>query len=446
MIFPVRRTSTAIAALATAGVASLFLGAAPASAASAQCGAGGTLISGNICEQTFTSGSATFTPTAQMSQLEVLLVAGGGTGGDSTTGNGYAVGGGGGQVTLVGFGAATSAPLTLTVGGPGLPSTISDGTTTTTAAPGTPANTNGGTSGTGKAGVAGSSATPYGAGGGAGASPVGSFTGGAGIVVSSIAAAGSVFSTDANCYGGGGAVGISGTAGTATCGGGQPTDATSASLIAPTANSGGGGGGISGVAALSQRQGASGLVVVRWIPPVTLSFIANGHGAAAAAETFVSGTAPVKPADPTASGWVFNGWFSNAALTVRADFTAPITASTTFYASWSPAPVTLSFIANGHGAAVSPETLASGTAPVKPADPTASGWVFNGWFSNAALTLRADFTAPITASTTFYASWSPALAATGGAPNGAELPIGIAALALGVGLFAVGYRRKRKSH
>ena len=396
MNFAVRRTSTAVAALASAGIASLFLGAAPASAAPADCGVGGTLISGNICERLFTSGASTFTPTAQMSQLEVLLVAGGGTGADQTNGNGYAAGGGGGQVTLVGFGATTSTPLTLAVGGPGLPSTVSDGTTTTTAAPGASALLNtsaGAVSGSNMAGATGNPpAIPYGAGGGAGASPVGNANGGAGVVVSSIAAAGSVFSTDANCYGGGGAVGIAGTAGTATCGGGQPTDATSASLIAPTANSGGGGGGVSVTTTLAQRQGASGLIVVRWIPLVTLSFSANGHGAAVSPETFAAGTAAVKPADPTQPGWVFNGWFSDAALTVAADFTAPITASTTFYASWSLAPAV------------------------------------------AAVPSQVDPLAPVSA-----------LAATGGAPNGAELPIGIAALALGAGLFTVGYRRRRTS-
>jgi len=379
MIFPARKTSTVVAAIAAAGIASLFLGVAPASAkpASVECGSIGFLIPGNICERVVTSGTETFTPTASMSQLEVLLVAGGGDGADKTTANGYAAGGGGGQVKLVGFGANTPQNLTLVVGGALTASTVSDGTTTTTAAPGISAAINGlagGASGSGNAGATGTTASPaepYGAGGGAGASPITNANGGAGVIVSSIAAAGSVFSTDLNCYGGGGAVGIDGTAGIATCGGGQPVDTTSLLLVAPTANSGGGGGGISVTAPIEQRGGASGLVVVRWIPLVTVSFVDNGHGTA-----------------------------------------------------------------------VPPQTFAVGAIPVQPADPTAAGWKFNGWFTDAALTIPADFTVPVTETTTFYASWSPVLAATGGPANGAELPIGIAALALGAGIFGITNRRR----
>jgi uncharacterized repeat protein (TIGR02543 family) len=379
MTIAVRKRATTIAAIAaTAGIASLFLAATPASAVTTVCG-GGTLIVGNICEQSFTSGTATFTPTAQMSQLEVLLVAGGGDGADKTGTDGYAAAGGGGEVSLVGFGANTPTSLTLAVGGPGLPTTVSDGTTTTTAAPGASAPTDsrsGAASGNGNPGASGSFPDfPYGGGGGAGASPVGNTNGGPGVIAASLTSAGSLFSTDDNCYGGGGAVGIPGTAGTATCGGGQPTDATSASLIAPIANSGGGGGGVTVSTPLEQRQGASGLVVVRWIPLVTLSFVDNGHGVA-----------------------------------------------------------------------VPPQTLAVGATPVQPADPTETGWMFNGWFTDAALTVPADFTAPATESTTFYASWSPVLAATGGPANGSELPFGIAALALGAGVFGLTNRRRVRAN
>ncbi len=342
MFFSSRKAASAIAALASMGAASLFLGAAPASAATAECGVGATLIPGNICEQTFTSGTATFTPTVAMSQLEVLLVAGGGDGADKTSSNGYSAGGGGGQVKLVGFGASTPKELTLVVGGARTASTVFDGTTTTTAEPGVSASLDGlvgGASGSGNAGATGTYANPtapFGAGGGAGASPVANTDGGAGVVVSTLAAAGSVFSTDDDCYGGGGAVGDGTVAGIATCGGGQPAATTPVSLVAPTPNSGGGGGGITLTAPLDVRGGASGLVVVRWIPLVTVNFVDNGHGAAVPPQTFVAGGLPAKPADPTETGWLFTGWFTDAALTIPADFTAPVTESTTYYAGWSP--------------------------------------------------------------------------------------------------------------
>jgi uncharacterized repeat protein (TIGR02543 family) len=512
MKLAVRRTSAAIAAFATVSVSSLFLGAAPASAVPVvdACGQGGTLISGNICEKVFTSGTSTFTPTAQMTKLEVLLVGGGGDGADNSSSNGYAAGGGGGQVSIVDFGSEAPDPLTLVVGAAGAASSATNGTIVRTASPGGPGQpANGGTSGSGYGSGTGNA---FSAGGGAGASPSNSSgNGGDGVVVSTIAPSGSLFSTDSNCYGGGGAIGIVGTAGAASCGGGHPVGVSAPqTLVAPTANSGGGGGSLSVAAPLNVRQGAAGLVVVRWTAQtVTLAFNGNGaivapqtlalgtaptrpadpirsgqlfggwytsaafttladfttpltaattfyarwtpamislsfegNGATVAAQPVAQGTPPTKPADPTRAGYVFTGWYSDAALTTLADFSAPLTASTTFYASWAAVPtVTLSF--RGEGSAVVAQTVPAGTVPAKPADPTRAGYVFTGWYSDEALTTLADFSAPLTAATTFYASWSPALAATGGVLNQAALPIGAAALVLGAGLFVAGYRRKR---
>lgn len=82
---------------------------APANAPQNPCSTG-SLVSSDICEKTYTS-SGVFTPDNTMSQLQVLLVAGGGQGF-------YAYGGGGGQVKLKDFSDA-STPITLTVGAGG---------------------------------------------------------------------------------------------------------------------------------------------------------------------------------------------------------------------------------------------------------------------------------------------------------------------------------------
>ena len=67
------------------------------------------------------------------------------------------------------------------------------------------------------------------------------------------------------------------------------------------------------------------------------------------------------------------------------------------------------------------------TGGVKPADPSADGFEFGGWYTNAQLTTLADFSAPLSASATFYAKWQPTLAATGGEPNPAAGAAAIAA-------------------
>lgn len=331
-----RRTSTAVVAFAAVGATSMFAGAGSAAAAPSEaCGLDGTLIAPGICELTFTSGSTTFIRTAQMTKLEVLLVGAGGASSDQPvpSSTGYAAGGGG-EVRIVDFSAGTT-DLDLTVAAAGVPSnsSVDDGTTLTTAGNGTDAlsPSNGGTSGNGNVGVFG--------GGGAGAAAVGLFDGGAGVVVSAIAPGGSLFTGDAACYGGGGAVSssnASGVMGTATCGGGSGT-AGGVSIVAPTANSGGGAGGVDSSQTALARTGAGGVVVVRWTAAtVTLNFSANGHGVAPLPQPIVAGNTATAPAAPTAAGFNFLGWYTDASLTTLADFSAPVTASTTYFARWDP--------------------------------------------------------------------------------------------------------------
>ncbi|MCU1441577.1 MAG: hypothetical protein JWP85_2574 [Rhodoglobus sp.] len=380
MKLAVRRTSTAIAAVATAGVSTLFMGVAPAGAATADACGDGVLIAPGVCEQTFTSGSAAFTPTADMTKLEVLLVGAGGAGADQPVPNtnGYAAAGGGGEVKIVDFSGAT-APLNLTVAAPGVAGTVSDGTTNEAVANGADGSgATGGSSGSGFAGASGfgNPVAPYGAGGGAAASPTTNADGGAGVVVNTLVPSGSLFSDDTNCYGGGGAIGAPTVQGIPGCGGGGPADSTGTTLAAPLANSGGGGGGLNITQSAAARAGASGVVVIRW------------NGATAA----------------------------------------------------------LTFDASGHGVAPAVQTVVAGTAAVRPADPTASGWEFKGWYTDAQLTTLADFSVLLTSSTTYYAAWAPALAPTGAAADLAALPIGIAALFAGAGLVAVAYNRKRRAN
>jgi uncharacterized repeat protein (TIGR02543 family)/LPXTG-motif cell wall-anchored protein len=335
----VRRTSTAIAAFAAVGATSIFAGASPAAAAPSEaCGLDGTLIAPGICELTVTSGSQTFIRTAQMTKLEVLLVGAGGASSDQAqpNTNGYAAAGGGGEVRIVDFSSGTT-DLDVTVADAGVAgsSSVDDGTTLTAAGNGGDAlgQSQGGTSGNGNLGA---SSFSVASGGGAGGAATANPNGGAGVVVSSIAPGGSLFTGDSNCYGGGGAVSNAGVTGTATCGAGAGA-AGGASLIAPVANSGGGAGGASASLSALERTGADGVVVIRWTAAtVTLNFSANGHGTAPAAQAIVAGNTATAPAAPSAAGFDFAGWYTDASLTTLADFSAPVTASTTYFARWTP--------------------------------------------------------------------------------------------------------------
>ena len=343
MKLAVRRTSAAIAAFATVGVSSLFVGAVPANAAVGDiCGAAGTLIAPGVCEATFTSGTPTFTATADMTKLEVLLVGAGGAGAlqDSANTDGYAAAGGGGQVRVVDF-SGTVGAINLVVASPGAAGT----STTPAGTPGTPSSAtagatiqtaaNGGNAAFDQ-GAGGSSGIYFGStGGGAGAAgdAPSTYNGGPGVIVDSIAAAGSLFDGDTECYGGGGAAGSPTLKGVPGCNAGGSTPGTE--ISAPIANHGGGGGGLT-ISPFS-GSGAAGFIAVRWAPAasVVVSFSANGHGTAPASQTVATAGTATRPADPSAEGYRFNGWFSDASLTTPVDFSAPVTASTTYYASWS---------------------------------------------------------------------------------------------------------------
>ena len=391
------KKTTLVATAAAIGFSSLFLGAGSASAAPG-CSQGATLIADNVCElRLTTAGESTFTPTSSMSQLEALLVAGGGYGSEAT--QGYGGGGGGGEVKIVGFGEDTPTSLDLSVGGAGQSSSMTEGETTTSALAGMssfPASngTGGGTSGNGNVGWV--PVPGGGAGGGAGASPIDANTGGAGVTAAAVAPTGSLFSNDPECFGGGGAIGIhSGTIGTASCGGGYVVDGeTDVRIVAPAPNSGGGGAGGTSAVGTDQtpRAGASGIIVLRWVEPqeITVTFERNGHGPIIAPQTFLAGGTATQPAAPTEAGFVFNGWFTDAGLTSAANFAAPITTSTTFYASWT--------------AAVTPAASTGAATPV-----------------------------------------APKLAATGVVIDPSAVPIGLAALALGLGLVGFGARRARSN-
>ena len=117
-----------------------------------------------------------------------------------------------------------------------------------------------------------------------------------------------------------------------------------------------------------------------------------------------------KPADPTADGFTFGGWFADRECTIPYDFSTLITADTTVYAKWTEnsaafVQYTVTFDLNGKGDNFC-ELAEKNTAVTKPADPTAEGFTFGGWFSDRECTIPYDFSTLITADTTVYAKWT----------------------------------------
>lgn len=79
-------------------------------------------------------------------------------------------------------------------------------------------------------------------------------------------------------------------------------------------------------------------VETRAIDPLvgyTVTFDANGHGTAPDAQTVESGKTAEKPKNPTADGYAFGGWYTDAKCTTVFDFGTAITEDITLYAKWT---------------------------------------------------------------------------------------------------------------
>jgi uncharacterized repeat protein (TIGR02543 family) len=142
----------------------------------------------------------------------------------------------------------------------------------------------------------------------------------------------------------------------------------------------------------------------------TLSFNSHG-GSTVAAITVDEGTVVEKPTDPTRSGYTFNGWFSAGSGGTLYTWPHTLTADVTMHAQWQdtsdpgPTQYTISFDSHG-GPAVQAITANEGTLVEKPADPTRSGYTFNGWFSAASDGTLCTWPHTLTANVTIHAQWT----------------------------------------
>lgn len=121
-----------------------------------------------------------------------------------------------------------------------------------------------------------------------------------------------------------------------------------------------------------------------------------------------------KPANPTKSGFIFDGWYSDEDLTEPYDFKSAVKSDLTLYAGWKktggeePADeYTVTFDSKG-GSKVESVKVAAGETVEEPEEPTREHYIFDGWFIDEALQTEFDFVNDIVESDiTLYAKWRP---------------------------------------
>ena len=137
----------------------------------------------------------------------------------------------------------------------------------------------------------------------------------------------------------------------------------------------------------------------------TVSFDA-ANGSAAETQVVEDGKKATKPADPTLTGFDFQGWFTADGSAY--DFEKAVISDVALYAHWtasgSATAVWLVAFDSAGGSAVSAQSVADGEKAAKPADPSLDGAAFAGWFTAEGDVY--DFDAPVTSNLVLYARWS----------------------------------------
>ncbi len=136
----------------------------------------------------------------------------------------------------------------------------------------------------------------------------------------------------------------------------------------------------------------------------SITFNSNG-GTAVTTLTQDYSSVVIEPTEPTRAGYEFNGWYTdnNTFNNLFVFSTMPLNGST-LYAEWIAIDYTITFESNG-GSSVSPITQAFGTSVNAPADPTNGELIFQGWYSDIALTQLYSFTTMPLNGITLYAKW-----------------------------------------
>ncbi len=124
------------------------------------------------------------------------------------------------------------------------------------------------------------------------------------------------------------------------------------------------------------------------------------------AQEVVDGGKVTKPENPTANGYVFEGWFTDTAGTNAYDFNSLVTKDLILYDKWTSIKFTVVFNNMGYGPAQAPQTIAYGEKAVEPSNMAADGMVFQGWYTDRNGDNRFDFNTPITGNLTLFAKWA----------------------------------------
>lgn len=170
---------------------------------------------------------------------------------------------------------------------------------------------------------------------------------------------------------------------------------------------------------------------------ITVSFDANngGTGSMNAVEIELGADYQIPDSDFIPNeGKTFTGWNTKADGTgtpYAAGAPATFDEATTLFAQWTTSTYQVTFNTNGHGTAPDTQTVEYGQKVTEPADPTATGWKFGGWYTDPECTHAYDFDAPVKEALTLYAKWTEDTATVTFMSQDGNIVLGTAVVAIG---------------
>lgn len=129
-------------------------------------------------------------------------------------------------------------------------------------------------------------------------------------------------------------------------------------------------------------------------------------------QTIKHGGLVFRPIKPTRIGWSFVGWYADMSLQTPWKFESDIVVSNiTLYAKWTPIlnddnSYTVTFYSGTTEVDIPDQKVPISGLVTKPADPTKSGYTFEGWYRDKELTIKWNFSKDIVnQNIVLYARW-----------------------------------------
>ena len=149
----------------------------------------------------------------------------------------------------------------------------------------------------------------------------------------------------------------------------------------------------------------------------TITLNANG-GTVSSTSIAVSYDQSYTLPTPTKTGYTFAGWYNGSTqyssgvwqgfsdITLTARWTTNDYSITFDDVTEINTTATITYNYNYSGSTSTTTTLTNGQTLSRPSNPTRSGYVFTGWYTNSSCTTRYEFTGTITGDMTLYAGWT----------------------------------------